>query len=106
MQKLSDQIETQFRERSVAAWEDEKFRVGLFTFQGIFRLSIWRKDGSAEALSWEEIQKVKSDVGFGGVEAIEVYPRDDQVVNTANARHLYLAESALHFAMRVNPVAL
>lgn len=101
MKKLSSPIETIFRERSVAAWEGGGFRAGLFTFQGIARLSIWRSDGSDLPMSWEDLQKVKSDCGFGGWEAVEVYPRDSDVINTANARHLYLTEVPLHFTMRI-----
>jgi len=101
MQKLDTPIETEFRERSIAAWEGKTFRAGLFSFQGVFRLSIWRKDGGLAPISWEELQAVKSSCGFGEFEAVEIYPRDSQVVNTANARHLYLVEEPLHFAMRV-----
>ena len=101
MKQLSTPIETIFQERSVAAWEGGGFRAGLFTFQGIVRLSIWRLGGGDSPMSWEELQKVKSDCGFGDWEAVEVYPRDSEVINTANARHLYLTETPLHFAMRI-----
>lgn len=101
MQKVSTQIETQFREQSIAAWESEEFKAGLFTFQGYMRLSIWPLEETSSPVSWEALQKVKSDCGFGNFEAIEIYPRDGQVVNTANARHLYLVAEALPFAMKV-----
>lgn len=32
--------------------------------------------------------QVKSKCGFGGMEAVEVYPKDDDVINTGNVRHL------------------
>lgn len=106
MEPSDTPIETQFLERSVAAWRSPEFIAGLFAFQGMFRLSIWRKDFAPEPMSWEELQAVKSACGFGHVEAFEIYPRDGEVVNTANGRHLYIAANPLMFAMKVNPGAL
>lgn len=106
MQPSDEPIETQFLERSIATWRGEEFIAGLFAFQGMFRLSIWRKDFAPEPMSWEELQAVKSACGFGHLEALEIYPRDSEVVNTANGRHLYIAANPLAFAMRVTPGAL
>lgn len=106
MQKRSEPITTVFLEKSSTAWEGDGFLVGLFVFQGWYRLSIWREGFAPEAMSWEDLQRVKSACGFGEVDAVEVYPRDCDVVNTGNGRHLYLMPEPLPFAMRSKPPVL
>lgn len=54
------------------------------------RLAIWRKDG--QRLTWEELQEVKSNI-IGDKVAIEVYPRDIDVVNKRHTRHLWFSDS-------------
>lgn len=59
------------------------------------RLSVQRtmideKGGWVEGIAWEELQRVKSECGMGHLLAVEVYPRDRDVVNVANMRHLFL----------------
>lgn len=46
----------------------------------------WCRDG----ISWDELQQVKSEAGFGDVCAVEVYPPDEHVVCDAPMRHLFL----------------
>ena len=69
------------------------------------RLSICRAeirdDGSwRDGLTWEDLQDIKSGCGFGDVEAVEMYPRDCDVVNVANMRHLWLLAGLSPFAWR------
>ena len=45
--------------------------------------------------------KVKRDCGFGDYDALEVYPRDADIFNTGNVRHLYLT-GTVPFALRTN----
>lgn len=75
---------------------------------GYTRLSICRTAIDVDAarwkdgLSWEELQGIKKGVGFGDRDAVEVYPRDEDIVNVANMRHLWILPegSALPFAWR------
>lgn len=106
MRKLATPLRTEFLETAAVAWEGEGFLAGLFVFQGFYRLSIWREGFSPEPMSWEELQKVKSACGFGNIDAVEVYPRDCDVVNTGNGRHLYLMPELLAYAMRSKPPVL
>lgn len=60
---------------------------------GTIRLSICRttQNGKGEwdaGLSWDELQEIKSAVGYGDHYAIEIYPRDSDIINVANMRHL------------------
>jgi hypothetical protein len=76
-------------------WRNRSFLVQLFD-EGDGRLTINRAElapngqGWAEGISWDELMEVKADVGFGDCWAVEVYPPDDQIVNVANMRHLWL----------------
>jgi hypothetical protein len=54
------------------------------------RLAIWRKDGGY--LTWDEIQKIK-ELFWEGQLAIELYPKQSQVVNIKNTRHLWRVDS-------------
>jgi len=40
-----------------------------------------------KSLSWEELQAIK-DIRFNNLDFIEVYPKEKEVVNKANVRHL------------------
>ena len=50
------------------------------------RLAIWRKDGGF--LTWDELQEIK-ELFWEGQLAIELYPKQSQVVNIKNTRHLW-----------------
>lgn len=87
-------------------WESCKFLAQLFgeePFAGIERrrLSacrvILKPDGHwEENIDWEELMQVKRECGFGEWYAIEVYPRDRDIVNVANMRHLWLFAEPLN----------
>lgn len=56
----------------------------------------WQDD-----ISWEELQRLKAEAGLGDRDAIEIYPRDFDLVNVANMRHLWiLKDYLLPFAWR------
>lgn len=94
-----------FGEPARKAWFSEDFIAGLFGDEGAVRLSVSRNRTEAEQIafpmSWEELMQVKHDCGFGDIDAVEVYPRDEDVFNTGNVRHLFLVEE-LPFAFRKN----
>lgn len=46
---------------------------------------IW-KDG----ISWDDLQLIKAKLGYGDRDAVECYPKDKDVVNVANIRHLFI----------------
>lgn len=41
-------------------------------------------------ISWEEMQGIKHSLGYGPRQAVEIFPRDEDVVNVANMRHLWI----------------
>jgi hypothetical protein len=66
---------------------------------GIRRLSINRtqRDGDKwlDGITWDELQRIKHDIGMGDAYAVEVYPRDIDIVNVANMRHLWVLPQPL-----------
>ena len=60
------------------------------------RLSVNRtmpgKDSWLEDITWEELQTVKREVGYGDRLAVEIYPEDVNIVNVANMRHLWIID--------------
>lgn len=65
---------------------------------GALRLSINRtkidKRGNwVDGMTWDELMRVKTMAGYGHCWAVEVYPPLRHVVNVANMRHLWIAES-------------
>jgi len=53
-------------------------------------LRIWRRDGGEVLLTWSQIQAIKDEMAGPDVEMYEVYPRDEDVVDSAPIRHLWL----------------
>lgn len=82
-------------------WRSNKYLVQVYnTDQGILRLSICRtmiaeKGGWEEAITWEQMMQVKRELSLGDMFAAEVYPRDEDVVNVANLRHLWVFSQPL-----------
>ena len=48
-----------------------------------------------DGLTWEELQGIKREIGYGDKYAIEIYPPEFDVVNVANMRHLWVMDQAL-----------
>lgn len=91
-------------------WRSRDYLVQIFAEKdGATRLSICRTalnaDGSRwqDRIPWEDLQRLKSECGRGYLDAVEVYPRDCDVVNVANMRHLWVLEQPLPFAWRASP---
>lgn len=88
----------------IAVWRSRDFLAQLYDHEPLRRLSVLRTsikgDRWADGITWDELQRVKSECGFGDVDAVEVYPADRDVVNVGNLRHLWLMEVPLPFAWR------
>ena len=86
--------------RSIKAWRNKHFLVQLFEDSGTLRLSVnrtdvkgFRSDNSPvwkDGISWDELQDIKTQVGYGDRWAVELFPPNSEVVNVSNMRHLWL----------------
>lgn len=88
-----------------AVLRSKTFLVQLFKESSCIRMSVNRttltKNGHWSAdISWEELQSLKTQAGFGDLDAVEIYPPDHDVVNVANMRHLWIMPTRLPFAWR------
>lgn len=70
----------------------------------VVRLSVCRTslDGDrwADGITWDELQRLKRECGYGCADAIEVFPADADVVNVANMRHLWVMNEPIACAWR------
>lgn len=80
----------------LGVWRSRDFLVQLYTAPepALLRISVNRASLSGgewtDGITWDELQRVKREVGYGGHDAIEVYPPDADVVNVAAIRHLWV----------------
>lgn len=87
-----------------AVWRSREFLVQAFKEAGgVMRLSINRTtlNGSGrwvDGITWDEVQRLKRECGFGDRWAVEVFPADAEIVNVANVRHIWLLPEPPAFA--------
>lgn len=71
---------------------------------GLERLSIHRttiKNGRwSDGILWDDMQRLKSECGRGDKCGVEVYPADEDLVNVANVRHVFILPEAPAFAWK------
>lgn len=73
----------------------QKYKEGEIIRLSMNRTSMKTDGNWNENLQWEEIQNIKRELGFGDFYAIEIYPRDHDIVNVANMRHLWIMPKPL-----------
>lgn len=93
------------RRRPVAVWLSRHYLAALYALPlcqaGVVRrLSVNRValgiDGRWEqGISWDELMRCKRETGHADWYGVEVYPRDRDIVNDANMRHLWLLTEPL-----------
>lgn len=87
-------------------WRSRKWLVQeyLEDAPAMVRLSInsTSMDGNRwkDGISWDDLQAIKNEVGYRGHDAIEIFPAEDDVVNVANMRHLWVMAEKIVFAWR------
>jgi hypothetical protein len=87
-------------------WRSREFLVQIFKpINGGERMSVNRTEideagGWRQGISWDELMKIKHQVGRGESWAVEIYPPESRVVNVANMRHVWLVEEPPAFAWK------
>lgn len=91
--------------RPLAVWRSQYFLAVVYATPAVGgvearRLSVNRvtitNDGHWGAnIAWEDLQRCKTEAGYGDWYGVEVYPRERDVVNVANMRHLWLLAEPL-----------
>jgi len=86
-------------EDSIGVWKSAEFFAVAFKEPSCIRLDIERND-KRDGITWDQMRQIKADCGFADFDAIEFYPRERDVVNTANFRHLYIFNERLPLILR------
>lgn len=53
-----------------------------------------------DGIGWDELMRIKREIGRGDQYAIEVYPEDNNIVNVANMRHLWVMYEPLNIGWK------
>lgn len=76
-------------------WRNNSYLVQVYSDGGNTRITVNRVAVGAglewkENIPFEDLMKIKADVGYKYRQAIEIYPPESKVVNVANMRHLWV----------------
>lgn len=91
--------------KRIEVWLSDKYLVQVFDEGHSLRMSVNRVTASDDGkwddnISWDELQEIKGQIGRGNKYAVEIYPRDCDVVNVANMRHLWILQKMLPFGWK------
>lgn len=90
----------------ISLWRSRRFLVQVYDEgNSVVRLSVCKtaiqSSGRWEDnITWDELQEIKNQCGYGHCDAIEIYPREKDVINVANMRHLWVVANPIAFAWR------
>lgn len=82
----------------IAVWRSRDYLAQVFREPSGVRISVNRtvvtQTGDwQDVIPWDDLQRIKREVGYPNEAALEVYPADRDVVNVANIRHLWIVPS-------------
>ncbi len=83
------------RNRPVKLFRSREFLVQVYAYDNyVVRLSVNRTSHNGnrwdDMITWDELQAIKRQAGYGDYDAVEVFPRDVDIVNVSNIRHLFV----------------
>jgi hypothetical protein len=91
--------------RPIALWRSRAFLVQMYAAKPLDGVEVRQLTVNRVTLgvtghwdpniSWDELQACKRETGHGDWYAVEVYPRDRDLVHVANMRHLWLLAEPL-----------
>ena len=70
-------------------WISDTYQVNVRYYQHFIHLSIKRRD-KAPIHDWRDLQQIKNVIVGTDYEAVELYPAEERVVDTANQYHLWV----------------
>lgn len=86
-------------------YRSRRFFVQVYREYGYTRISVNRTDIDNEGnwkdgISWDDLFMIKGALGYQHQDAVEVYPAQNDLVNVANIRHLWIMNEPLPFIWR------
>lgn len=79
-----------------SVWRNKKYTVMVWNVPAGKKITISRNEWDShtcrykDGITWDEIMEIKRGVGFGNQNAVEFYPPDNEVINIANVRHIWI----------------
>lgn len=85
-------------------WNNQ-FLVQMFAEHSGLRMTVSRTTVNEagnwdDNISWDDLQQLKREAGYKTWWAVELFPPDDQIINVANMRHLWLLAGEPSFGWR------
>ena len=97
MQRVSESEWPQdhFDPKRLEVWKNNQFLAQVFVEPCGLRVSVNTivagKTGKwVDGISWEQLMEIKRQIGRAEEYAVEVLPRDKDIVNVANMRHIWI----------------
>lgn len=59
----------------------------------VMRTEYGRNGQPLDGITWDDLQRLKREAGYGGACAIDIFPPDSDLVNVANMRHLFIVNA-------------
>jgi hypothetical protein len=92
----------------IEVWRSRKYLMQVYEtgFPETLRLTICRaqndfdEEGRSNRIPWDDLQQLKRACGRGHLDALEVYPADEDLVTVTNHRHLWVMPHKVPFAWR------
>lgn len=78
-----------YEPQSLTAWPHAVQRVS------VMRTMVDDRGVALDGLTWDDLQRVKHEIGMGDREAVEIFPADINVVAVAHMRHLWILPAAV-----------
>lgn len=87
------------------AFRSKHFLAQIYHQDGYVRISVNKiaitDEGDwVDGITWEQLQWIKEQTGYGDQTAVEVYPSNADVINEANMRHLFVLKEPLPFVWK------
>lgn len=95
--KIPQEMTSGAKGAPVRAWRSREFAAFEYHEGNYVRISVNKSEidntgNWKDGITWDDLQRVKSEIGYGDRLAVEIYPPDADVVNVANMRHLWLVD--------------
>jgi len=89
----------------IEVYRSRNYLVQVYREKNLIRLSVNRTDIDdngewLDGISWDTLQQIKNKLGYADKDAIEAYPKESDVINVANIRHLFIMDEPVSFMWR------
>lgn len=92
----------------IEVWRSRKYLVQVYEtgYPDTLRMTVCRamtdfdEAGRSNRIPWDDLQRLKRECGRGHLDALEVYPAEEDLVHAANHRHLWIMPHKVPFAWR------